>query len=478
MLFNSIEFAIFLPIVFALYWGVFNKNLKAQNAFIIFASYFFYGWWDWRFLYLLIFSSAFTYFIALQIARSENQTTRKRLLLLSVGADLGILGFFKYFDFFAEGFASLFSLFGREADFVALDIILPLGISFYTFQTIGYSIDVYRRKVPPATDILAFFAYISFFPQLIAGPIERASQLLPQFKAERKFDYAKATDGLRRILWGLFKKIVIADNCAVIVNRIFADDSGFTGSTYFWGAFLFAFQIYGDFSGYSDIAIGTGKLFGLDLVRNFKYPFFARNIPDFWRRWHISLSTWFRDYVYFSLGGRSRLKIVRNIFIIFTLIGLWHGANWTFITWGVLNAVLFLPFLLPVFSGKKRRKKSAGSSTFIKYVREYFIYALSLILLILSAVLFRSENLTQSYFIYSRIFSESIFTVPYKLSYKIIVFILLFMCAERLQIKKEHVLKFDETRLPMPVRYLIYFMIVFFIVFFAGNTKEFIYFQF
>ena len=342
MLFNSIEFAIFLPIVFILYWFVTNRNLKIQNILLVCASYLFYGWWDWRFLSLIFFSSIVDYLVGIGLSKTEKTGKRKFLLLISIFVNLGFLGVFKYFNFFAENFAQAFTLFGSSIEPNRLNIILPVGISFYTFQTLSYSIDVYKKKLQPTKDIVAFFAFVSFFPQLVAGPIERATNLLPQFYKKREFSYDKATDGMRQILWGLFKKMVIADNCARLVNDIFDNFETFSGSTLLFGIVLFAFQIYGDFSGYSDIAIGTSRLFGFNLKRNFAFPYFSRDIAEFWRRWHISLSTWFRDYVYIPLGGSrgGKFSQVRNIFIIFIVSGFWHGANWTFIVWGALNAYI------------------------------------------------------------------------------------------------------------------------------------------
>ena len=348
MLFNSIDFAVFLPIVFMLYWFVTDKNLKLQNLLIVAASYIFYGWWDWRFLFLILFSTIVDFYVGMKLKRQENQTKRKLLLWTSILVNLGFLGFFKYYNFFLDNFINAFSFFGMQFKANTLNIILPVGISFYTFQTLSYSIDVYKRKLEPTNDFIAFAAFVSFFPQLVAGPIERATHLLPQFYTKRTFDYAKAVDGMRQILWGLFKKIVIADNCAELANQIFNNSADMNGSALLLGAIFFAFQIYGDFSGYSDIAIGTSRLFGFDLMQNFNFPYFSRDIAEFWRRWHISLSTWFRDYLYIPLGGScgGTWTKVRNTFIIFIVSGFWHGANWTFIAWGILNAIYFLPLLL------------------------------------------------------------------------------------------------------------------------------------
>ena len=348
MLFNSLDFAIFLPIVFFLYWFVMQNNLRYQNALIVLSSYIFYGWWDWRFLFLIIFSSCLDYFIGNRLKTESQQSKRKILLWFSIITNLGFLGFFKYYNFFLENFIDAFTLFGLQINTNSLNIILPVGISFYTFQTLSYTIDVYKHKLEPTEDFLAFSAFVCFFPQLVAGPIERATNLLPQFYRKRIFEYNKAIDGMRQILWGLFKKVVIADNCAEFANQIFNNSADMNGSTLFLGAVFFSFQIYGDFSGYSDIAIGVSRFFGFDLKQNFATPYFSRDIAEFWRRWHISLSSWFRDYLYIPLGGsRGGMWMkVRNTFAIFLVSGFWHGANWTFVIWGGLNALYFLPLLL------------------------------------------------------------------------------------------------------------------------------------
>jgi D-alanyl-lipoteichoic acid acyltransferase DltB (MBOAT superfamily) len=352
MLFNSIQFALFLPIVFLLYWFVFDRfisksrwQLRLQNALVVVASYVFYGWWDWRFLLLIAFTSLCSWGSGLLIGKSKTGREAKTWTTLNIVLNLLSLAIFKYYDFFVTEFAQLFHI---STDGLLLKVILPVGISFYTFQALSYSIDVYRGKIEPTKDIIAFFAFISFFPQLVAGPIERATNLLPQFLKKREFDYDTAVDGMRQILWGLFKKIVVADNCAVYVDQVFSTYTNQTGSTLLLAAIFFTFQIYGDFSGYSDIAIGTAKLFGIRLMRNFNVPYFSRDIAEFWRRWHISLTTWFRDYVYIPLGGSrvNKAKVVRNTFIIFLVSGFWHGANWTFIAWGAYHAILFLPLIL------------------------------------------------------------------------------------------------------------------------------------
>ena len=347
MLFNSIEFGFFLPIVYLAYWSL-KGQLKAQNLLLLVASYIFYAWWDWRFLSLIILSSGVDYSLGLALGKNDKVSNRKLLLGISLGLNLGVLGVFKYFNFFIENFAQAFTLFGIGFEADRLNLILPVGISFYTFQTLSYTIDVYRNKLSPSKDVVAFFTFVAFFPQLVAGPIERASNLLPQFFVKRKRNYENTIEGLKRILWGLFQKVVIADNCAEYVNIIFGDYVNQSSGMLMFGAILFSFQIYGDFSGYSEIAIGTARLFGFRLMDNFSFPYFSRDIAEFWRRWHISLSTWFRDYLYIPLGGsRGGLKNkIRNTFIIFLVSGFWHGANWTFIVWGGLNAIFFIPLLL------------------------------------------------------------------------------------------------------------------------------------
>ena len=340
MLFNSIEFLIFLPLVFFGYWFVF-KSLRWQNLFVVAVSYLFYGWWDWRFLLLILFTSLCSYLSGVYLEKcAGNRSVQKWISAGNILLNLSILGVFKYFDFFTENLVNVLHLLGWDADYVTLNILLPVGISFYTFQALSYTIDVYQGKIKATHDIVAFFAYISFFPQLVAGPIERATHLLPQFLRPRNFDCDLALDGIRQMLWGFFKKVVVADNCALFVNGVFENYQTLDGSTLFLGAFFFTIQIYGDFSGYSDIAIGCARLFGIDLMQNFKYPYFSRDIAEFWRRWHISLSSWLRDYVYIPLGGNRRGRIAKfiNLTVVFAVSGVWHGTGWKFLVWGLLHA--------------------------------------------------------------------------------------------------------------------------------------------
>lgn len=405
MLFNSIDFAIFLPIVFILYWFVANKNYKHQNILLLIASYAFYGFWDWRFLLLIIFSTVLDYFLGLELSKEKKKTKRKALLLTSVFVNLGFLGFFKYYNFFIDNFTAAFSFFGQDIQPNSLDIILPVGISFYTFQTLSYTIDVYKRKLEPTKDFIAFSVFVSFFPQLVAGPIERAKQLLPQFYVKKTFDVVKAKEGLYLIIWGLFKKVVIADSCAIYANEIFSKYESMNSLSLLLGAIYFAFQIYGDFSGYSDIAIGTSKLFGVDLMKNFKYPYFSRDIAEFWRRWHISLSTWFRDYLYIPLGGSqgSKWLSVRNVFVIFLVSGFWHGANWTFLVWGALNAIYFLPLLL-VNKNRKYLNDIESASLFPSF-KDFISMLVTFSFTTLGWIFFRANTITDAFIYIKKLFA-------------------------------------------------------------------------
>jgi D-alanyl-lipoteichoic acid acyltransferase DltB (MBOAT superfamily) len=479
MLFNSIEFAIFLPIVFFLYWFVTNRNLKLQNALILAASYLFYGWWDWRFLSLIVFSSLVDYLVGVGLARYDDSNKRRLLLLISIVVNLGFLGFFKYFNFFSESFADAFTLLGRPFEPSRLNIILPVGISFYTFQTLSYSIDVYRRRLEPTKDLIAFFAFVSFFPQLVAGPIERATNLLPQFYSFRKFDYGRAVDGMRQILWGLFKKIVIADNCAQYVNEVFAQPGDYSGSTLLYGGVLFAFQIYGDFSGYSDIAIGTARLFGFNLMQNFAFPYFSRDIAEFWRRWHISLSTWFRDYVYIPLGGSrgGNWMRVRNTFIIFVVSGFWHGANWTFMFWGFLNACYFLPLLL--LNLNRKNTDTVAENRWLPNLKELFQMGITFFLTVIAWIFFRAESIGDAFEYLGYMFTPTLLSIPNVFSIKLFYILCLFVVMEWTQRTKQHGLELDERiRIPRMLRWGFYYALILAISWFGGSQQEFIYFQF
>jgi len=478
MLFNSIEFGIFIPIVFLLYWFVANRSLNIQNGFLVVVSYVFYGWWDWRFLLLIMFSCFVDYFVGKAMSKTEKEGKRTMLLLVSISVNLGLLGFFKYYNFFIENFVTAFTFLGKPIEANRLDIVLPIGISFYTFQTLSYSIDVYKRRLIATKNIVSFFAFVSFFPQLVAGPIERAINLLPQFHKERKFNYGNAADGMRQILWGLFKKIVIADNCAVFVNEIFENYADLNGSTLVLGAILFAFQIYADFSGYSDIA----RLFGFNLMQNFAFPYFSRDIAEFWRRWHISLSTWFRDYLYIPLGGSrgKELLRIRNIFIIFLVSGFWHGANWTFLVWGFLNAIYFLPLMLLKTNRKNLDTVSPGK--ILPSAREFIQILVTFGLTVFAWIFFRSESIGAAFAYIDRMTTLSTFGTIQLLSpkiqmlYTILLILLLIMQEWRNRDKKYGLILEGKSRL---YRWLTYIGISLLIITFGYFGKnEFIYFQF
>jgi alginate O-acetyltransferase complex protein AlgI len=477
MYFNSIAFALFLPIVWVLYWALSRSTLRAQNFLLIAASYVFYGWWDWRFLSLIALSTLLDFSIGKALAEDRSPLARKRLLWISLAGNLGMLGTLKYFDFFAISLADAFQGVGITIDPFTLGWVLPVGISFYTFQTLSYTIDAYRRDIAHTRDAVAFFAYVSFFPQLVAGPIERASQLLPQFLVPRTFDPAKAADGMRQILWGLFKKVVIADACAPLVDRIFEPGADWAASTLLWGAFLFAFQIYCDFSGYSDIAIGVGRLFGFELMRNFAFPYFSRDIAEFWRRWHISLNTWFRDYVYIPLGGsKGMVRIrIRNILAVFLLSGLWHGANWTYVAWGLINAVLFIPLVL---LGRNRNNLGVvADGHLLPNVRELVGMAGTFGITLVAWVFFRAESIGHAVDFLRGMVSPSIFGLSKLFDGWLMAMIVVLLVVEWLQRTQQHALALAHV--PAWLRRTAYggvFMLIFFLGRFSG--QDFIYFQF
>jgi len=484
MLFNSIDFAIFLPIVFALYWFVVNKNLHAQNTLIVVSSYVFYGFWDWRFLMLILFSTIVDFLVGKGLQKVAQKNKRKLLLCTSIVVNLGFLGFFKYYNFFLDNFVDAFSILGYKINANSLNIILPVGISFYTFQTLSYTIDVYRKNLTACRDFIAFSAFVSFFPQLVAGPIERATRLLPQFYSKREFNYAKAVDGMRQILWGLLKKIVIADNCAEYANLIFEQYDTASGSTLVLGALFFTFQIYGDFSGYSDIAIGTARLFGFDLMRNFAYPYFSRDVAEFWRRWHISLSTWFRDYLYIPLGGSrgSTWIKIRNVFIIFIVSGFWHGANWTFIVWGALNAIYILPLML--FNINRNNLETVAQGRLFPSIKEVSAIVLTFSLTVLAWIFFRAENLNHAFVYIKNIFSKSLLSMPEiegkAKAYTTLLLIVFLLFIEWISRDQQHALGRMKILKRRPVRWTSYIGIVL-LIYFLGNFSEsieFIYFQF
>lgn len=475
MLFNSLTFLIFLPTVFILYWFIFNKSLKGRNILLLIASYVFYGWWDYRFLSLIFASTLVDYVIARLLDKEERKHSRKLLLSISLIFNLGLLGLFKYYNFFIESWVEAWATMGVTMQASTLSIILPVGISFYTFQTLSYTIDVYKKKLEPTYNFIHFATYVAFFPQLVAGPIERAANLLPQFKVLHKFDYNLAKSGISLIVWGLFKKVVIADNCAYFVNQIFSSPSSYSAAELWGGAVLFAFQIYGDFSGYSDIAIGVARLFGFRLMTNFKFPYFSRDIAEFWRRWHISLSTWFRDYLYIPLGGSrgSKAQQVRNIFIIFLVSGFWHGANWTFLIWGGIHACLFLPLLL---LNRNRHNLTVQNLN----VKHFLSIAFTFVLVTLAWVFFRADSLGIAVDYIIRMFdgnfmSFAIFIKSSKmlLMTAIIVFsIFVMLIFEYLAFRK------DKVEVVLSPFYTVFVMLLILFMGVFKNPVDFIYFQF
>ena len=479
MLFNSISFAIFLPIVFAAYW-LFNKNLKFQNILLFVSSCYFYGSWDYRFLFLLLFSISLDYFTGIKMDEAQNKTVRKFWFWLSISVNLGFLGLFKYYNFFEHSFASFLSGFGYRANFWTLKVILPVGISFYTFHGLSYVIDIYKGRIRPERNFINYSVFVSFFPLLVAGPIERATHLLPQIQKPRQFDYAKAVDGLRQILWGLFKKMVIADNCAEYANMIFNHSSSYSGSTLVVGALFFTFQIYCDFSGYSDIAIGTARLFGMDLLRNFAFPYFSRDIAEFWRRWHISLSSWFRDYLYIPLGGSrgGTWMKVRNTFIIFLVSGFWHGANWTFLAWGLLNAIYIMPSIL--FSTNRNYLDIVAQGGLLPSVRELVYMVITFAFTVFAWIFFRANNIHHAFSYISGIFSKTLFSRPDipPAATGILLLTGFFFFIEWFGREQQYAIAKIDMVFPLVIRWSVYFCLIISIFYLSGREQAFIYFQF
>jgi len=482
MFFNSLDFAIFLPIVFVLYWFVAHKNLKLQNILLLVSSYYFYACWDWRFLFLLIFSTLLDYFTGLKISQSNNRSQKLTWLWISIGVNLGFLGVFKYYNFFVQSFADGLEAFGFTAHYSTLQVILPVGISFYTFHGLSYVIDIYKDRIKPERNFIDYSVFVSFFPLLVAGPIERATHLLPQIIKPRQFDYSQAVRGMRQILWGLFKKVVIADNSAEFANTIFNHSGDASGSTLVLGALFFTIQIYGDFSGYSDIALGTARLFGIELLRNFAFPYFSRDIAEFWRRWHISLSSWFKDYLYIPLGGSQGgmwMKI-RNTFIIFLVSGFWHGANWTFIVWGLLNALYIMPSI--IFGTNRTNLEIVAKGRFFPSLKEFGAMILTFVLTMFAWIFFRANDLSHAMQYISGIFSASIWSAPYfdgiHQSYHTMILIVIFMMIEWLGREQSFAIEKLGLNWHWTFRFLFYYLLIIAMVWFGGKEQVFIYFQF
>ncbi|SEN46787.1 D-alanyl-lipoteichoic acid acyltransferase DltB, MBOAT superfamily [Mucilaginibacter gossypiicola] len=483
MLFNSFGFGIFLIVVFALYWFVFNRKLQQQNLLLMAASYFFYACWDWRFLFLLIFSTLLDYFTGLKMYQAKNQKLKTFWLWLSITINLGFLGVFKYYNFFASSLAAVCADIGIHLSPFTLNVILPVGISFYTFHGLSYVIDVYKGRIKAERNFIDYSLFVSFFPLLVAGPIERSTHLLPQVKATRKFNYQEAINGLRQMLWGLFKKAVIADQCADYANLIFANSAHYTGSTLVLGAIFFAFQIYCDFSGYSDMALGIAKLFGFDLLRNFAFPYFSRDMAEFWRRWHISLSSWFRDYLYIPLGGSKTgtwLK-VRNTLVIFIVSGFWHGANWTFIIWGFLNALFILPSIL--LKTNRNHLEIVAKGNALPTPREFMQMVFTFIQVLFAWIFFRADSVTQAFKYIGGIFSKSLFSVPQldvgkEQLLEVILLIITFIIVEWQGRENQYAIEKLTWLRRRGYRLAFYYTLIIVIFLFTGKEQQFIYFQF
>ncbi|MCF6133015.1 MBOAT family O-acyltransferase [Flavobacterium wongokense] len=434
MFFNSLQFAYFLPVVFLAYWFIPNKSKTSQNIVLTVASYYFYSCWDWRFMFLLLFSTLLVYFSGLKLEESKAEFSRKFWLWMTVIISLAFLGIFKYYDFFAVSFAELASGFGLHLDPLLLKLILPVGISFYTFHGLSYIIDIYFKRIEAEKNFIDYFLFVSYFPLLVAGPIERATHLLPQLKVKREFDFEKAKEGIYQIIWGLVKKVVVADTCAMYANAVFDNYNSMNSLSLVLGAVYFAFQIYGDFSGYSDIALGTSKLFGIDLLKNFDFPYFSRDIAEFWRKWHISLTTWFRDYIYIPLGGSrgSKLFQIRNVFIIFLVSGFWHGANWTFIAWGLINALYFIPLL--VLNRSRNNLEAFKISFNLESLRILFNILITFTITCLAWIFFRAKTIHDAIAYIQRMVTDLHFAPQYfsfeRYNYEIIIMILLFVMVE------------------------------------------------
>ena len=489
MLFNSLSFIIFLPIVFFLYWFATQKNLKTQNILLLVASYFFYACWDYRFLFLLMFSTLLDYFTGLKMENASGKKIKKTWFWLSVIINLGFLGVFKYYNFFIGSFADGLSALGIESHFWTLNVILPVGISFYTFHGLSYVIDIYNDKIKAEKNFVDYAMFVSFFPLLVAGPIERATHLLPQIKKQRTFNYTQAIDGLRQVLWGLFKKIVIADSCAEYANIIFNNSESYSGAMLVLGALFFTFQIYCDFSGYSDIALGTARLFGIELLRNFAFPYFSRDIAEFWRRWHISLSSWFRDYLYIPLGGSKggTWMKVRNTFIIFIVSGFWHGANWTFIMWGLLNAIYIMPSIL--FNTNRNNLDMVAQGKLFPSVKELFQMIATFSVTVIAWIFFRAESIAHAFQyiadLFAGLFSASAYReafnyLSHEIGWLIPALLVFFMIIEWLGRENQYAIQKWGFRYSKPVRWAFYYALLMVIFYFAGtgNEQEFIYFQF
>ena len=477
MLFNSLIFPLFFALVFFAYWILAKAKIKAQNIILLISSYIFYGWWDWRFLGLILASTLVDYIVGLKLEQTQGKNKRKQLLLLSIVFNLSLLGIFKYYNFFIDNFILAFDAIGMTSNLSTINIVLPVGISFYTFQTLSYTIDIYRKELKPTTNFVAFATFVAFFPQLVAGPIERAKNLLPQIKKIRTFDYEMAYNGLGLVLWGLFKKVVIADTCAIYVNDIFSNYETLDSLSLFMGSVYFAFQIYGDFSGYSDMAIGLAGMLGIKLMKNFSYPYFSRTIAEFWRRWHISLTTWFKDYLYIPLGGSKGTKWLnlRNVVIVFLVSGFWHGANWTFIVWGALNALYFIPLMF--LNINRKYLEIPSQNRLFPSLKEFLLMLNTFVITCFAWIFFRSENISQAFNYIIRMFNNNQFKISYlnidPSNVEALLLVAFFIFIEWFNRTKDHPLTGNYRMLKYS------FVIILIMVFGVfSETQEFIYFQF
>ncbi len=488
MLFNSLHFLVFFPVVYCLYWFVVNRNLKLQNALLLLASYYYYACWDWRFLFLLAFSTALDYFTGIRIHEASTPQRRKAWLITSVVINLGILMVFKYYDFFATSFADMMSVFGMRTDPILLDVVIPIGISFYTFHGLSYVFDIYNRKIEPNRSPLEYAVFVSFFPLLVAGPIERATHLLPQIERPRTFNMAQARDGLRQILWGLFKKVVIADSCAPHVDHLLNSGEDLSGPMRILGVILFSFQVYGDFSGYSDIALGSARLMGIELLKNFAYPFFSRNIAELWQRWHISLNQWFMTYLYIPLGGskRGRLVQMRNILLVFTISGFWHGASWTFVVWGALHALFFIPLIFARKAGKAMSSVIAEGRN-LPTLAELGGMLLTFAVFSGSFLFFRADSLSTAFSWIGRVGRDALSRPAYGAAWKygaqqvglvLVLLIGVMLLTEWMARTRDHAFAGWPGRWPIWARWSIYYLLIVVVLYHAGTAENFIYFQF
>ncbi len=479
MLFNSPEYFIFLPIVFILYWFLFSKSVKNQNILILIASYCFYGWWSWKFLFLLAISTIVDYLFGFAVA-SDNKKKAKLFLKIALINNLGILGIFKYYNFFADQIRQGAEMIGMHLDPIILQIALPIGISFYTFHGISYVFDIYRGTRKPVKNFIEYAVFVCFFPLLVAGPIERANHLLPQVQTKRFFRYTQAVEGCKLILWGMFKKVVVADTIAISVDEIFGHYQIHSSTTLILGAIGYTFQIYCDFSGYTDIAIGSAKLLGFELLSNFKFPFFSRNVAEFWRKWHISLTSWFRDYLYIPLGGSKNGKniVIRNTFIIFIVSGLWHGANWTFILWGLINAIGFLPLLLFNKNRMYVNEIIAENKT-LPTLKEFFQMLTTFGFIAFSKIFFRSQSVTDAFRYIQRIFTNHNHPGEFLFYINIVYVTAPFIVLDWWFRKDERKLKMPHNKILRYILYFLFTMIILSTLFLREkDATNFIYFQF